>query len=289
MPERLADVVDRTRRHVPHAGVPDVQVHEQVVREAVARVDAVEVERLEHRQGDRRVAGLRVGDVPVAGGDLRQQGKHGVAEVARVRDQLPGLAGEEAVCLGVVDLAAGDRLGDRLELAGIHLVVGRHDAGDVDPLLDRAPVARDDRRANATVPFVRDEDDAGIGLGGGAGSLGGVVGRGVVDDDHTVDEVRDPRQRLRQQDRLVVGRDHHGNALAVEHPGRLRRSLVRAHLAGHRLPEDRRQQAEDEADDRADHDARAAARAALARRRGVGDDPRRLDAQRLCDRLPAPT
>ena len=36
-PRLLADVVDRARREVAHAGVPDVQVHEHVVREAVAR------------------------------------------------------------------------------------------------------------------------------------------------------------------------------------------------------------------------------------------------------------
>ena len=52
---------------------------------------------------------------------------------------------------------------------------------------------------------------------------GGPVGRGVVDDDHAVDERRDPGQRLRQQDLLVVRGNDHGNALAVEHGRRLLR------------------------------------------------------------------
>ena len=93
-------------------------MHEQVVREAVALVDPVEVEQLQVRQRDRRVAGLRVGHVPVAGGDLREQREHRVAEVAVARDHLPRLAGEEAVRLGVVDVAARDGAGQHLEVVG---------------------------------------------------------------------------------------------------------------------------------------------------------------------------
>ena len=109
----LADAVHRTGREVAHARVPDVQVHEHVVREPVARVHALEVELREHRPADRRVARLRVGDVPVAGRDLRQHRQHRVAEVARARDELPRLAGEEPVRLRVVELAARDRLDER--------------------------------------------------------------------------------------------------------------------------------------------------------------------------------
>ena len=109
---------------------------------------------------DRRVAGLRVGDVPVAGRDLRQQREHGVAEVAVARDQLPRAAREEAVRLRVVDLAAGDRAGDRLQVGRVHLVVAGHDAGDVDSVLERPAVAGQDRGADALVLLVRDHLDA---------------------------------------------------------------------------------------------------------------------------------
>src|SRR5215475_11726207 len=68
----LAHSVDRTRRNVTDARVPDVEVDEHVVREAVVRVDVVEVELLQHLPRDDRVARLRVGDMPVAGRDLRQ-------------------------------------------------------------------------------------------------------------------------------------------------------------------------------------------------------------------------
>ena len=105
---------------------------------------------------DRRVAGLRVGDVPVAGRDLRQQREHGVAEVAGARDQLPRAAREEPVRLRVVDLAARDGPRDRLE-------VGRDPSGcrrpsrtvTSTPSLERALVAGDDRGADAAVPLVR--------------------------------------------------------------------------------------------------------------------------------------
>ena len=214
-PRLLADAVDRPRGEVAHARVPDVQVHEHVVREAVAGVDAVEVELGEHRPRDRRVAGLRVGDVPVAGGDLRQQREDRVAEVARARDQLPGLTGDEAVRLRVVDLAARDRLDEREQVGRIHLVVGRHHADDVEPVLERALVAGDDRGADAAVPLARDELDARVGRR--AHGLGGAVGGGVVDDEDPVDELRDPGERRPDQPLLVVGGDDDRDALAVDH------------------------------------------------------------------------
>src|SRR5205085_12608877 len=60
---------------------------------------------------------------------------------------------------------------------------------------DRLPVAGHDRRADAAVPVVRDDDDPRIGRGRGAGARGGPVRRGVVDDVDTVDEVGDAGER----------------------------------------------------------------------------------------------
>ena len=162
-PAPLADAVDRPRGIVADAPVPDVQVDEHVVREAVARVERVEVEQLERLEVHGRVAGLRVGHVPVARRDLRQEREDRVADVAGARDQLPRLAGEEPVRLRVVALARADRADERLEVVGIHLAVGSHHAGDVDLLCDRPPVAGDDRRPDALVPLVRDHLDARVG------------------------------------------------------------------------------------------------------------------------------
>ena len=101
--------------------------------------------------------------MPVAGGDLRQQREHRVAEVAVARDHLPRLAGEEPVRLRVVDVAARDRAGEHLEVVRVHLRVGRHHRGDVDPVVARLLVAGDDRAADAEVALVLDQLDARVG------------------------------------------------------------------------------------------------------------------------------
>src|SRR4029453_2366342 len=160
----LPYAVDWPRRVVAHAAVPDVQVDEQVVREAVALVDPVEVEELQRREVDRGVAGLRVGYVPVPRRDLRQEREHRVPEIAGARDQLPGLAGEEPVRLGVVDLVRRDALDERLEVVRVHLAIRRHHRGYLDLVGDRALVPGDDGRADSLVPLVRDEVDAWVGI-----------------------------------------------------------------------------------------------------------------------------
>ncbi len=202
---------------------------EHVVREAVALVDPVEVEQLEHRQAERGVAGLRVGDVPVARGDLREEREHGVAEVAVARNLLPRLAGEEPVRLRVVELAAGDGPGQRLELRRIHLVVAGHHGGHVDPLGQRPLVAGDDRGAHALVLLVDEHLDACV--PGRAGALGGGVAGLVVHHEDAVDELGDARDGLRDQPLLVVRGHDDRDGLPLQHPAvRLQRGS--AGLAG---------------------------------------------------------
>ena len=214
----LPHAVDRPRRVVAHAAVPDVQVDEQVVGEAVARVEAVEVEQAQRLERDGGVAGLRVGHLPVAGRDLREEGEDGVAEVAVARDQLPGLAGEEAVGLGVVALAGGDALDQGGEVVGIHLVVRGHDARDVDRVVARVLVAGDDGGADAGVHLVPEHLDARVGLGGA--THGRVLGA-VVDDDDPVDERGDAAHGLGHELLLVVGRDDDGDGLPLVHATRI--------------------------------------------------------------------
>ena len=157
--------------------------------------------------------------MPVAGGDLRQQREHRVAEVAVARDHLPRLAGEEPVRLGVVDVAARDRAGQHLEVVGVHLRVARHHGGDVDLVVARLLVAGDDRAADAEVALVLDQLDARVGQR--AHRLDGAVGGAVVDDVDAVDELRDPADRLRDQLLLVVRGDDDRHALAFQHASRL--------------------------------------------------------------------
>ena len=137
--------------------------------------------------------------MPVAGGDLRQQREDRVAEVARARDQLPRLAGEEPVRLRVVDLAARDRLDERER--------GRPDPSGCpppsrrrrrSPSVERALVARHDRGADAAVPLPpQHELDPRVGqlLRDDARRA---VRRGVVDDEDAVDELGDPGERRRR-------------------------------------------------------------------------------------------
>ena len=82
-----------------------------------------------------------------------------------MRDQRPRLARDQPVRLRVVDLAAGDGADEARELVRVHLVVGRHHAGDVDPLLARPQVAGHDRGADAAVLLVDDDLDPGVGDG----------------------------------------------------------------------------------------------------------------------------
>ena len=162
-----------------------------------------------------RVTGLRVGDVPVARGDLREQAENRIPDVAVARDQLPGAAGEEPVRLRVVELVANDRQRERLELVRVHLIVARHHGGRIHPRGQRALVARDDRGADTAVALVDDHLDARV--VDRPRAIGRRVGRGVVDDEDPVDEPRDPLQRGRDQPLLVVGRDDDGDGLSFEH------------------------------------------------------------------------
>src|SRR6266487_302232 len=280
-PGALADAVDRARRHIADTRVPDVQVDEHVVREPVALVELVEIEQLEILERDGGEAGLRVGDVPVARSDLRQHRQDRVAEVAVAGDQLPGLTGEEAVRLRVVELASRDRLDEMPQVLGVHLVVGGHHGGDVDPLLERRLVAGHDRRTAALVPLVLDHLNPRIGQRSRTLDRG-VLGA-VVDDEDPVDEIGHALDRRAEQLLLVVRGDHNRDPLAVEHGLKLHSGS--ADDPGPGLPEERRQDAEHEADEGpGEHRVATAARGRL-RRPGGRDHLTLLDRLREREQL----
>ena len=172
--------------------------------------------------------------MPVARSDLRQHREDGVAEVAIAGDQLPGLAGEEAVRLRVVELTARNRLDEVAEILGIHLVVRGHDGGDIDPVGHRCAVAGDDRGANAFVPLVLDYLGARIVQRLRALDRG--VLRPVVDDVDAVDEIRHPLDRGSEKLLLVVRGDDNRDPLAVEHGLKLHRGSAGAYEVSRHAP-----------------------------------------------------
>ena len=83
------------------------------------------------------------------------------------------------------------------------------------PSCERAPIAGDDRGADAAVAVVRNDLDARVSAR--AGALGGRVAGAVVDDVDPVDERRDAGERRRDQLLLVVRGHDDRDALALEH------------------------------------------------------------------------
>ena len=143
-----------------------------------------------------------------------------------MRDQVPRLAGEEPVRLRVVELAARDGLHERRQVGRVHLVVRRHHADDLEPVLERAAVAGDDRRTHSAIAVVRDHLDARVAEGAGTG--GGLVRRAVVDHEDAVDERGDPAQRVSDERLLVVRRHDDTDALALELQAERRRATAAA-------------------------------------------------------------
>ena len=205
-----------------------------------------------------------VGDVPVAGGDLRQEGENGVTEIARARDQIPRLSGRQSVRLRIIELAARNGRDERLEVCGVHLVVRGHHADDVDTVRERALVAGDDRSTDAAVAVVRHDLDAGVALAMRA--LDRRVARAVVDDVDRGRRRRECRRASRDQLFLVVRGHDDRDALAVDH--RYWRAAALP-AGGDAVPHQRHDRADHEPDQRRDDDrvAAAARRDALRARR----------------------
>ena len=153
--------------------------------------------------------------MPVAGSDLRQERQDGVADVPGPWDHAPRFTGEQSVCLRVVDLAAHDGPDERFEINGIHLVVRRHHADDVDRFVERALVPRHDRGADAAIALVHDNFDTLV--TDRAGPLHRRVARRVVHDVDTVDERGDAAQRPPNQLLLAIRGDDDRDALPLDH------------------------------------------------------------------------
>ena len=136
------------------------------------------------------------------------------------------------------------------------------------PVVEGSPIAGEDRGADALVALVRDDLDALVARC--SRCVGGPVAGRVVDDDDPVDEVGDPGQGRADEALLVERRDDDGDSLSLEHyvaPGARR----------DRLPEQRREDADDEADQAGNGHRVARAPRGRLRRRAAVDDPGELD------------
>ena len=97
--------------------------------------------------------------MPVAGGDLGEQRKERIAQVADSRRLLPRDAAGEPVAFAVVGLAVGDGLEDLGQLLGVHLAVAGHDRHDLHLRLEGRLVAGGDGFAHAAVDLMTDQLD----------------------------------------------------------------------------------------------------------------------------------
>ena len=226
----LADAVDRARRKVADARVPDVQVDEQVVREPVAACRCGRGRAARGRERDRRVAGLRVGDVPVARRDLRQQRQHRVAEIAVVRDQLPRATGERG--------GSPWRSRPRRATTGPRSASSSSGSIWLSPAITAVTsirprarvVARDDRRSDATVRSC--EITSTRGSPTRARPFGRRVARSVVDHEDPVDELRDPASVETISCSSSSRRHDDRDRLAVDHPETVRDPDAQQHPDG---------------------------------------------------------
>ncbi len=193
----------------------DVQVDEHVVLEEVAPRQVVEIDLFEEDGGDGEVAVLRIEDVPVARGELGEEGEGEVADQAVGGHLLQRVAGEEAVALGVVAGGRHQGVEEGGKVGGVHLAVAVHLHHDPLVRLQHRPKAGDHRPAHPLVLGVGEAVEAGV--GDLAQPLGGGVGARVV---HHPDRVHPRRKGGHHRGDVggdVVRRDHDVDGDLVVH------------------------------------------------------------------------
>jgi hypothetical protein len=147
----------------------------------------------------------------------------GVAQVAVARDDLPRLAREQAVALGVVRLVADQGHEQPGQVLGVHLRVARHHGhqGGLRALLERGPIPGDDGRPHAAVALVPDHHQARPQPAPrGQQQVAGPVRGGVVHHDDAVHEGGHGVEHAVDELRLVEGGHDHDDPAPLEHSGR---------------------------------------------------------------------
>lgn len=77
---RLPDIINGTHRNIAHGAIADIEIDEQIVGYAVSRIHRVQIHTAQGAQGNRGIAALRIGDMPVTAGDFGEQGQDRVAK-----------------------------------------------------------------------------------------------------------------------------------------------------------------------------------------------------------------
>lgn len=96
----------------------------------------------------------------------------------------------------------------------VHLVVAGHDGGDVNTVFECSLVPGDDGGPDTTVLLVADRDDAGVVLCVVLDLLPRSILRAVIDSIDLCHESGDRLEGLPDQELLVVGRHHDGDAFS---------------------------------------------------------------------------
>ena len=190
--------VDRSHGDVADAQAREGGAAEEVVWISVTRPEAREVEPLCTRARERGVPALGVVDRE-PGGEAGEPAEDVIADEARERHPRPRARPREAVAFDVLGLARGDGSEELHEVPWIHLSIAAHDDDRVRAGGESAPIPGHERRADTAVLHVGDDLDPGV--ADRARACCGFVGRGIVDDDHLVDERGDVAERARRRPR----------------------------------------------------------------------------------------
>ena len=211
---RLAPVPGRNR-DVPHDGAGQIRVTEQRDFEEETRSEALEVHLLQQLAADGEVAVGRVEDVPVAGGELGQEGQHHVSgepPQGHARQVAPV---DEPVALGEIRGARGDGLEQAAHHRRVHLAVTVDLHDDVRADREGAPEPRLHGARQAEVLGVpQDGHPPPSRLRDG---LCDIVVRTVIDDDDLIDEARHAFDDGREVAPDVEARHDDDNAVIAEH------------------------------------------------------------------------
>ncbi len=158
----LLVLVARHHGNLGHHGADGVEPEEQVRLEEVALAELVEGQLARHRAVEGGEAVRRIEDLPVARGELGEEGEDRVAEQPHPRHRLEVVGAVEAVALGVVRRSVEDRRDEPRDEPGIHLAVPVDLDQHVRAVAQRLAVAREHRAADAPLPIVAEHLHAGV-------------------------------------------------------------------------------------------------------------------------------
>ncbi len=149
---RLA--IDRPHRHLADGGAKLSQVMQHVGFEEVAFRDPLEGNLGQHGAVDRGEAVVRIEELPVAGGELGEEGQGGIADQAQPGHRRHVAQPVEAVALDVIGAALADRTHEPRDERRVHLPIAAELDDDIGASGERGLVAGDGRAAHPEILFM---------------------------------------------------------------------------------------------------------------------------------------